>query len=142
MDIYSIDIRITATAYIRASSEAHARTLANGLTGDCLEVAGVGQSEVAISGLPFDHPELPDVSLSPAMTIWGAQGVAEIAQDNANRTEETAEAKAARAVDYLRQARDLLKGAGAIRAVDRVRLAITSAGGAVRHAQGKASRAR
>lgn len=44
------------------------------------------------------------------------------------------------AVDHLRAARDLLVLAGASRAVDRVRAAITSAGGAVRHAQGKAGR--
>lgn len=39
------------------------------------------------------------------------------------------------AIGHLRAARDLLKDAGAARTVDRVRLAITSAGGAQRHVQ-------
>lgn len=55
-------------------------------------------------------------------------------------TPSTAEGKAQLAEVYLRRARDLLKGAGATRAVDRVRLAITSVGGAVRNARGKAVR--
>lgn len=38
------------------------------------------------------------------------------------------------AIQHLRDARDLLKAAGASRTVERVRLAITSAGGAERHA--------
>lgn len=44
------------------------------------------------------------------------------------------------ALAKLQEARDLLKIAGAPRAMERVRLAITSAGGAVRHAEGKAIR--
>jgi len=39
------------------------------------------------------------------------------------------------AIFHLRRARDLLKRAGAKRTVARVRLAITSAGGAERHAR-------
>jgi len=40
----------------------------------------------------------------------------------------------------LRDARDLFKHAGAVRTVERIRAALTSAGGAVRHARGKADR--
>jgi hypothetical protein len=43
--------------------------------------------------------------------------------------------KVSAAIYHLRQARDLLKAAGAKRTVDRVRLALTSAGGAERHAK-------
>ena len=39
------------------------------------------------------------------------------------------------ALQYLRMARDFLKSAGCPNALDRVRLAITSAGGALRHAE-------
>ena len=39
------------------------------------------------------------------------------------------------AIDHLRAARDLLKSAGAPRTVHRVRLALSSAGGALRHAE-------
>lgn len=40
----------------------------------------------------------------------------------------------------LRDARDLFRAAGAVRTVERIRLAITSANGAVRNACGKAAR--
>lgn len=45
------------------------------------------------------------------------------------------------AIVHLKIARDLLKIAGAKRTVERVKLALTSAGGAMRHADGKAARA-
>lgn len=45
-----------------------------------------------------------------------------------------------RAVELLREARDLLVQAGAAKAANKVRLAITSTGGAIRHAEGKAIR--
>lgn len=54
----------------------------------------------------------------------------------------TPESMAREAESLLRRARDLLAQAGAPRAADKVRAAIKSAGGAVRHAQGKADRAR
>lgn len=44
------------------------------------------------------------------------------------------------ALERLREARNLLELAGAPRAADRVRLAITSAGGAVRHAESRRGR--
>jgi hypothetical protein len=45
------------------------------------------------------------------------------------------------AINHLRFARDFLKASGASkRCVDRVRLALTSAGGALRHVQGRALR--
>ena len=46
---------------------------------------------------------------------------------------------ARRAVALLREARDLLVHAGSPRAADRVRLALTSAGGAVRHVERRSS---
>lgn len=52
----------------------------------------------------------------------------------------SAPAQVRAAVAMLRQARDLLKAAGASRAVDKVRLAMKSAEGAERHAIGMASR--
>lgn len=45
-----------------------------------------------------------------------------------------------RAIELLKQSRDLLKLAGAKRTTDRVRLALTSAGGALRNAQCRAGR--
>lgn len=48
----------------------------------------------------------------------------------------------AEAVVHLQVARDLLAAAGAVRAADKVRRAIKSAGGAERHAVGVEARAR
>lgn len=55
-------------------------------------------------------------------------------------TPNNAPEKCRAALELLRNARDLLAEAGATRAADRVRLAITSTGGAIRHAEGKAAR--
>lgn len=86
MKVYSVDIRVTATAYIKADSRIEALSKAKGLHGDCLNVKNPTESEVDISALRFDNPDLPDISLSPVMTIWGAvPGTIGVAADNANR---------------------------------------------------------
>ena len=86
--LYQVDIHVTATAYIRADSRLDALTKAKALHGDCLNVAEPAESEVAISDLPFNHPALPEVSLSPVMTVWSANpATIQIAEDNANRAE-------------------------------------------------------
>lgn len=76
MKLYSIDVRVYATAYIRAESEEEARAKADALRGAFVFTDG-SDPGVEISGLQYDDPELPEVSLSPAMTIHGAdEGVA------------------------------------------------------------------
>ena len=72
MPIYSIDIKIYATAYIRADNEKQAAERAASLENLILQVRDVG-SEVAISGRDFTDPALPDLSISPAMTIVGPE---------------------------------------------------------------------
>jgi len=49
------------------------------------------------------------------------------------KTDDT-DLKIAEAIDHLRQARDLFKESGCPQTVKRIRLALTSAGGAQRHA--------
>lgn len=56
------------------------------------------------------------------------------------KPETTPEQDIAKAIRKLRKARNLLVKAGARRTADRVRKALTSAGGALRHAEGKALR--
>lgn len=73
MKIFRVGITIHGTAYIRANSEARARELAEGLEGVGIEVHDSWDGDVIITGLPFDDPELPDVSLSPAMTIGAVE---------------------------------------------------------------------
>jgi len=62
--IYSIDVIIYATAYIRADSPEEA-----------LEEAKANKNsdfdDFEICGLSLDDPDLPDFSLSPAMTYYG-----------------------------------------------------------------------
>ena len=70
MPIYSITVTVYATAYIRAASPEEAKAKGLALENHVLEVEDAG-SEVAISGLKLNDPGLPDISLSPAMTVIG-----------------------------------------------------------------------
>lgn len=71
MKLYTLDMQICATAYIKADSPEEALTKANQWLADAqLEVAGV-DGDTIINGLRLDDPELPEVSISPAMTILG-----------------------------------------------------------------------
>lgn len=74
MKIFSIDVRIVATAYIKADSEEEALALARGMRGGGIEISSRHQAAGdnicfdggAYSGLA-DNDE--DIALSPAMTI-------------------------------------------------------------------------
>lgn len=70
MKVYRIDVKVWATAYIKASSAEEATKIARGLKNQFLEVSDAG-GDVDISGLGYGDPALPDVSLSPAMTCHG-----------------------------------------------------------------------
>lgn len=70
MKLYSVDVRVVATAYIKADSKEDAIQKARSLHGDCLEVEPGDECEIEISGLAFDDPDLPEISLSPTMTVW------------------------------------------------------------------------
>lgn len=81
--LYRVEMTIAATAYIKAGTPAQAAEKARSLRGRALDVDD-NESEVAISGQPYStfdlgeivlNPDLPEVSLSPAMTIIGARGV-------------------------------------------------------------------
>lgn len=69
--LYRVDVKLCATAYIKAASEAEAMTIAKGMNGDCIFTDAGLESDVPVTGLPYSDPELPDVSLSPAMTCYG-----------------------------------------------------------------------
>jgi hypothetical protein len=70
MPIYSIAVTIYATAYVRAGTPEEAKVKAANLENLALEVEDRA-SEVPISGLQLSDPALPDISLSPAMTVIG-----------------------------------------------------------------------
>jgi hypothetical protein len=74
MPIFSRDLKLCATAYIRAADEEEAArifaaTFGEGNTAD-LPTGDAGDFEV--SGDSYDDPDLPDVSISPAVTTYGA----------------------------------------------------------------------
>lgn len=80
-EIYRIDMRLCATAYIRATSEEDAAKKAKALKDLSPAILSPDgrhhMADVPISGLDFDDPKLPDVSFSPAMTIVDVEENAE-----------------------------------------------------------------
>lgn len=70
MKVYRIDMMVAATACIKAKSKNEAFEIARGLKNDSPSIQDHA-GEIEVIGLRFDDPDLPDVSLSPAMTIHG-----------------------------------------------------------------------
>lgn len=69
--LYSTDIVVYATAYILAGDQAEAREIAQGLANGSLEFVSGRQylgDDIWMTGESF-NPDMPAVSLSPAMTI-------------------------------------------------------------------------
>jgi len=73
MPIYSIEVQICATAYIKASSKRDAMKIANELKSNYIHLPDDSGlcGNVEICDKRFDDPALPNASLSPAMTIHG-----------------------------------------------------------------------
>lgn len=72
MKVYSVDVMICATAYIKARSPADAMKKLARRKMAALEVADAGAGmTVQISDLQYSDPTLPNFSLSPAMTLHG-----------------------------------------------------------------------
>ena len=71
MNLYSVEIQLCATAYIKAKSPEEAFYMAQGLGKLDLELAEDHCAEVPISGQHYDDEDLPPISLSPCMTIYG-----------------------------------------------------------------------
>jgi hypothetical protein len=70
--IFRIDVQIAGTAYIKADSEEDAMMKVTTLNNSTLTVEdGLDGSDVPISGRRFTDPLLPQISLSPAMTLHG-----------------------------------------------------------------------
>jgi hypothetical protein len=67
MTVYGVEIEVAATLYIKATSKAQAHAIAERLCGQSTEA-------IPVSGLQYDDPDLPDVSLSPAATILSLLG--------------------------------------------------------------------
>ena len=68
MNVYQVEVTIHATAYIKANTPEEAIAKAKELEDRSPEILDA-DGDVPISGARYDDPDLPDVSLSPAMTI-------------------------------------------------------------------------
>ena len=72
--LFRVPVTIAATAYVKAHTEDEAVSKALDVLGEAdLTVSG----DNLISGKSFDSPDLPEVSLSPAMTVYEIQGYAD-----------------------------------------------------------------
>jgi len=72
MPVFRIEVAIMATAYVKADDEESARRRLLELDGETFEHASRDQQltdDLWISGRQYDDPDLPDVALSPAMTL-------------------------------------------------------------------------
>lgn len=68
MNLYSVDIRVAMTAYIKAESEKDALKIAReNFHGETHELVTGG----LVNGADFDSESLPAISLSPAITFVG-----------------------------------------------------------------------
>jgi hypothetical protein len=84
MPIYRIEVAIQATAYVRAEDAEQAQSLMAALDGETFELSRRDlqlTDELAVSGRQYDDPELPRISLSPAMTLRVEEPEAEPADD-------------------------------------------------------------
>jgi len=74
-NLYSIDVKVWATAYIKADSEAEAQAIADTMKDWTLQLSDdlTYAGDVMIFGGDFDGPNMPDLSLSPVMTIAGPE---------------------------------------------------------------------
>lgn len=91
--VYSIDLPVTVTAYIRADSEEEARKILRDeyLTPGGGEVATAdgtrSDNSILISGARFDSEHLPPISISPAITFTMAaeqELEVELVEDNSS----------------------------------------------------------
>jgi hypothetical protein len=68
--LYAVDLKLCATAYIKARNSAEAMSIAKSLANQSPSLLD-SEGDIPVSGLQYRDPALPDVSLSPAMTIHG-----------------------------------------------------------------------
>ena len=93
MNLYSIDIKIVATAYIKAESEKEALEIAKeNFDSNCSAELPKGEGNyVTVSDKLFDSPDLEDVSISPEISFcgpWDARGRMELVKENLPEDEE------------------------------------------------------
>lgn len=82
--VFSVGVTIAATAYIRAATAEEAAAIAQEHFSHPIDATtsnDVAFGEVDTCGMMFDDADLPRVSLSPAMTFYGAANDKVLAAD-------------------------------------------------------------
>lgn len=69
MPLYSADVPIFATVYVKARNAAEAQRKIAALREMGIEVPEDAEAELPITGNNYSDPDLPDISLSPCMTF-------------------------------------------------------------------------
>jgi hypothetical protein len=74
MNVYSIDIKICATAYIKAESEEEAERIFNVTYVEHMggELPVDDDADISVSERDYRDPQLPATSLSPAISFYGS----------------------------------------------------------------------
>ncbi|MEY3083681.1 MAG: hypothetical protein RJA94_3666 [Pseudomonadota bacterium] len=82
MNVYRIEVKVAATMYVKASSEAEARRFARNFDKTGVQIDG-NETYVPVSGKVFDDPDLPVVSLAPWGELYlGKMKTVEIAEED------------------------------------------------------------
>lgn len=71
MNVYSIEMQIVATLYVKAEAPEEALEIARGCN---MNTVNMASGEVGVSSEPLDSSSLPDVSFFPVATVW-AMGI-------------------------------------------------------------------
>ena len=78
--VFSVPVTIYATAYIIAENAESALEKSKKISDRSIEfpknmtIGSFGSNDLILSGEEFDDPDLPEVSLSPVMTIGSPEG--------------------------------------------------------------------
>lgn len=73
MKLFSVPLTIYGTAYVKAENAEAAHARASEMKNSCVEI--VGDNRDLFCGLAFNNPCLPDMSISPAITIGDMEDV-------------------------------------------------------------------
>jgi hypothetical protein len=73
MKLYRQDVRICGMVYVKAKSQAEAISKVKALAGKGIDTENSADADVPVSGARYNDPGLPEISLSPAMTLKGIE---------------------------------------------------------------------
>lgn len=69
MNVYSFEVVLHATLYVKAENKAEALLLATSAADGAVIEVNHASGDIEVSGRMYSDPELPEVSLTPAMSV-------------------------------------------------------------------------